>query len=79
MGEEKKPCTLAELLTELETLKCLVMYSIGCQASIEAVLQEAGIVTHEKINTLTLGAMEHQKKLMSEALNRIKGISDLKP
>lgn len=68
----------ADWKKEAEYLKALVAYVIGCQASMEAILQSKGITTHAEINAYAMDSMKNQKKLMAEALNKLKEISDPK-
>lgn len=65
----------ADLRREVEYLKTLVAYVIGCQASMEAILQSKGITTHTEVNAYAADSMKNQKKLMVEALNKLKEIS----
>lgn len=75
--KELEPQTrLLVLQKKVETLQSLVMYVIGCQAAIESILAKEGLTTHRQINRLALASMEEQKKLMTEALNKMKEISD---
>lgn len=75
--KELEPQTrLLVLQKKVETLQSLVMYVIGCQAAIESILAKEGFTTHRQINKLALASMEEQKKLMTEALNKLKEISD---
>lgn len=73
MKKEKKPCTLAELKEEIDTLKGLIMYIVGCQAAIESILEREGLVAHKQINAAALASMEQQKIMMTEALNKLDG------
>lgn len=65
----------ADVKKEVEYLKRLVAYVIGCQAAMEGILQAKGITTHKEINALAIGTMEEQRKLMTEALNKLEEIS----
>lgn len=76
MDAKEKPCTLAELKGEIDTLKVLIMYIVGCQAAIESILEREGLTTHKQVNAVALASMEKQKILMTEALNKLKEISD---
>ena len=41
----KEPITLDRLFEEVNELKVLIMYVIGCQAAIESILQANGITS----------------------------------
>lgn len=77
-NKEKEPITLDGLFEEVNELKVLIMYVIGCQAAIESILQANGITSHKKINALAIGALKQQKELMQQALCKLKEISDPK-
>lgn len=77
-NKEKEPITLDGLFEEVNKLKVLIMYVIGCQAAIESILQANGITSHKKINALAIGSLKQQKELMQQALCKLKEISDPK-
>lgn len=74
----KEPIMLEGLFEEVNELKVLIMYVIGCQAAIESILQANGIISHKKINALAIGSLKQQKELMQQALCKLKEISDPK-
>lgn len=74
----KEPITLDGLFEEVNELKVLIMYVIGCQAAIESILQANGITSHKKINALAIRSLKQQKELMQQALCKLKEISDPK-
>lgn len=57
-NKEKEPITLDGLFEEVNELKVLIMYVIGCQAAIESILQANGIISHKKINALAIGSLK---------------------
>ena len=77
-NKEKEPITLEGLFEEVNELKVLIMYVIGCQAAIESILQANGITSHKKINALAIGSLKQQKELMQQDLCKLKEISDPK-
>ena len=77
-GKEKEPITLEGLFEEMNELKALIMYVIGCQAAIESILQANGVTSHKKINALAIESLKQQKELMQQALCKLKEISDPK-
>lgn len=77
-GKEKEPITMERLFKEVNELKILITYVIGCQAAIESILQANGITSHKKINALAIGSLKQQQELMQQALCKLKEISDPK-
>lgn len=57
-GKEKEPITMERLFKEVNELKILITYVIGCQAAIESILQANGITSHKKINALAIGSLK---------------------
>lgn len=76
--KEKEPISMEGLFAEVNELKILIMYVIGCQAAIESILQAKGITSHKEINVLAIGSLKQQKELMQQALCKLKEISDPK-
>lgn len=74
-GNKKEPITIEGLFEEVNELKILITYVIGCQAAIESILQANGITSHKKIDALAIGSLKKQQELMQQALCKLKEIS----
>lgn len=73
-GNKKESITIEGLFEEVNELKILITYVIGCQAAIESILQANGITSHKKINALAIGSLKKQQELMQQALCKLKEI-----
>lgn len=55
-GKEKEPITMERLFKEVNELKILITYVIGCQAAIESILQANG--KHFRMELIDDGTVE---------------------
>ena len=70
--KEKEPITIEGLFEEVNELKILITYVIGCQAAIESILQANGITSHKKINALAIGSLKKTAGIYATGFVQVK-------